>query len=165
MKKDFKNILPWFFSWFQCNSFPSIVFDNIDIDQFCETLNLNDLQSRLTCVHQDCICCEVCSINVHKTFRFFMICLDQKDELYQEIRGNQFTAWNVFKHDARCYEMDHYLKWPCSGNVCIFWSKPADGSGILLTSCFLLDYNSFVPCQPHILTRFYLQESRFQCWQ
>ena len=32
-------------------------------------------------------------------------------------------------------EADHYLKWPRSANVRIFWYRPAEGAVVLRTSC------------------------------
>ena len=40
----------------------------------------------------------------------------------------------IWWYDA-VYEADHYLKWPCSAKVRIFWSWPAKGAVICWTSC------------------------------
>ena len=37
--------------------------------------------------------------------------------------------------DAVYHEADHYLKWPHSANVRIFWSRPAEGAVVLWKSC------------------------------
>ena len=35
------------------------------------------------------------------------------------------------------HEADHCMKWPHSANVCIFWSRPAEGAVVLGTSCII----------------------------
>ena len=42
------------------------------------------------------------------------------------------------------HEADHYLKWPCSANVRIFLSRPAEGALLLWTSCLVVQYSTFV---------------------
>ena len=41
-------------------------------------------------------------------------------------------------HDAVYHEADHYMEWPRSANVHIFWSRPAEGDVVLWTSCIEL---------------------------
>ena len=40
-------------------------------------------------------------------------------------------------HDAMYHDVCHYLNWPCSENIRIFWFRPAEGVLVLWTFCLL----------------------------
>ena len=41
----------------------------------------------------------------------------------------------IWWHDGVYHEGEHCMKWPHSANVCLFWSRQAEGAVILWTSC------------------------------
>ena len=84
-----------------------------------------------------------CSANFyafHGTLKFSMIGLGQEDEI-EEITLQPEIWW----HDAVYHEADHCMKWPHLANVCIFWSRPAEGAVVLWTSFSFLYFSVSVP--------------------
>ena len=44
----------------------------------------------------------------------------------------------IWWHDAMYHEADHYLKWPGSAKVLVFWYRPTKGAVVLWMSCVAL---------------------------
>ena len=59
-----------------------------------------------------------------------MIGVGQGDEIEEIILRPE-----IWLHDVIYYEAGHCIEWPPSGNVHIFWSRLAEGTVILWTSC------------------------------
>ena len=64
--------------------------------------------------------------------------LDQVWRKMTHIRKcEETTLWpEIWWHDATYHEADHYLKWPCSDNVCIFCFWTAKGAVVLWMACY-----------------------------
>ena len=87
------------------------------------------------------------------TLKFSMIGLGQEDEI------EEITLWpEIWWHDAVYHVADHCMKWPHSANVCIFWSRPAEGAVVLWTSYFTstiewtgMNLCDFIPNNLHVV--------------
>ena len=52
------------------------------------------------------------------------------------MKCEEITLWpEIGRHDALYHEPDRKSKLPRPANVCIFWSRPAEGAVVLWTSC------------------------------
>ena len=85
----------------------------------------------------------------HITLKFSMVGLDQVWWMIY-IKGCEWPA--ICWYDAMYHEADHYLKWPRSANVRIFWSRPADDAVVFIfdktisnkySKIYELYYNNF----------------------
>ena len=86
----------------------------------------------------------------HITLKFSMVDLSQVWGMMIYIEGCEWPE--IWWYDAMYHEADHYLKWPRSANVRIFWSQPANGAVVfifdetLINKCwkiYKLYYNNF----------------------
>ena len=78
-------------------------------------------------------------LRVPRNYEISMIGMDQARWEMSHIRNREeiTSRPKIWCHDATRHEADHYLKWPRSVNVRIFWFRPAEGAVVLWISCLL----------------------------
>ena len=79
------------------------------------------------------------SANFVHSMELWTLCMIGLSQVWGKMKYEEIT-WQpeIWWSDAVYQEADHYLKWPRSAKVHIFWSRLAKGAVVLWTSCSIM---------------------------